>query len=557
MTLDDFLDRLEQVRSAGGGYVALCPAHEDTSPSLSVSEGDEGILVKCHAGCSSEDIVGALELELRDLFYETKSRGANEPEAIYDYTDEQGNLLYQAVRLPGKNFRQRHVGPDGEWEWNLKGVTRVLYRLPEVLQAKAEGKTIYLCEGEKDVEAIRQTGHVATCNPMGAGKWSPDYTETLAGANVIIVQDKDEPGRKHAEKVKQSLLGRAKGVWVVQAKQGKDAYDHLEAGFRIDEFAIPRARNGRGVYTSHDLVEYAKESIHLTDEDVPTYVPVSFPGYTNQLGYRDGRLYTLGGYTGDGKTAFALQTMRGLCEAGVNVGYFSLEMTQIDLLNRLLEHVGIPLDFLERPWTIPGSQYEPLWKQELERINEWNMGIVFDPSVSSERILEETVNSEYDFIIVDHVHRFAWGGDRRGLESELTNITNIALDFNIPVLVLAQLRRFQRGKDMPTYPKPTLQDFRETEMLGMESARAMSLWRARDKDGLTYDPSGVTHLIVLKDRHGTPRDYIMQFDGRRQLFGQGGSHGGTSIPAAPVAGVAGGLGHHPGASEESGVVPGW
>ena len=88
--------------------------------------------------------------------------------ATYDYTDEHGELLYQAVRYDPKDFRQRAPNPDGSWSWSIKGVKRVLYRLPEVLAAVAEGKAIYICEGEKDVEAARALGLVATCNAMGA-----------------------------------------------------------------------------------------------------------------------------------------------------------------------------------------------------------------------------------------------------------------------------------------------------------------------------------------------------------------------------------------------------
>ena len=57
-------------------------------------------------------------------------------------------------------------------------------------------EVIYICEGEKDVEALERAGCAATCNAGGAGKWRPEYSEALAGANVIIVADRDEPGRK-------------------------------------------------------------------------------------------------------------------------------------------------------------------------------------------------------------------------------------------------------------------------------------------------------------------------------------------------------------------------
>jgi len=65
------LARLEGVRSAGRGYSARCPAHQDRSASLSIAEGRDGCaLVKCFAGCEPQSIVHALGLEMADLFPE-------------------------------------------------------------------------------------------------------------------------------------------------------------------------------------------------------------------------------------------------------------------------------------------------------------------------------------------------------------------------------------------------------------------------------------------------------------------------------------------------------
>ena len=69
MPLDNLLSRLDRVKKQGSGYVALCPAHDDKSPSLSVSEADDGrVLIHCFGGCSTADVVAAVGLELCDLF---------------------------------------------------------------------------------------------------------------------------------------------------------------------------------------------------------------------------------------------------------------------------------------------------------------------------------------------------------------------------------------------------------------------------------------------------------------------------------------------------------
>jgi hypothetical protein len=101
----------------------------------------------------------------------------------YDYHDASGKLVFQVCRYSNKDFRQRHPDPTkpGKWLWNMDGVRRVLYRLPEVLKAKKHGHAITIAEGEKDVNELAQRGIVATCNVGGAGKWRKDYSESLRG----------------------------------------------------------------------------------------------------------------------------------------------------------------------------------------------------------------------------------------------------------------------------------------------------------------------------------------------------------------------------------------
>lgn len=259
MTYDELLDRLEGVRHSGGKAMARCPAHDDRVASLSVSEGEEGLLLFCQAGCRTEDVVSALGLEMKDLF----AASANDmPEATYSYTDESGVELYQSVRMPGKRFMQRHWDPfapgtdGGGWVWNMQGVRRVLYRLPSVLEAVKNGTTIYCVEGEADVGSLVDLGKIATCNPMGAGKWKPEYTDSLAGArSVIIVADKDKPGRDHAKTIRDSLVGKVGKVWIVEAKEGKDVSDHLAAGYQLGDLELVSDNAPTLHYTPLDLFQ--------------------------------------------------------------------------------------------------------------------------------------------------------------------------------------------------------------------------------------------------------------------------------------------------------------
>ena len=157
--------------------------------------------------------------------------------ATYDYPDEIGELLYQVCRYSKKDFKQRRPDGKGGWIWNLKDVRKVLYRLPELIEAMAHGRTILIPEGEKDVNNLWKIGLPATCNPGGASqpgkktKWRIEYSETLRGADVVLFPDNDEPGWNHVEQVGMSLRGIAARVRVlVMPNSHKDVSDWLAAG---------------------------------------------------------------------------------------------------------------------------------------------------------------------------------------------------------------------------------------------------------------------------------------------------------------------------------------
>ena len=169
----------------------------------------------------------------------TKSRAKGRLVATYDYTDEKGTLLFQVCRMDPKDFLQRRSDGKGGWTWSTKGVRKVLFRLPETLAAVAAGQRLAVAEGEKDVLALLERGFAATCNPGGAGKWLDEHTNTLRGARVVIIADKDAPGRAAAAKVAGKLHGVAASVKVIECpdvagRSMKDAADYFKAGGTVE-----------------------------------------------------------------------------------------------------------------------------------------------------------------------------------------------------------------------------------------------------------------------------------------------------------------------------------
>jgi hypothetical protein len=238
---------------------------------------------------------------------------AGDASHVYDYTDENGTLLFQALRvtLPGggKRFFQRR--PDATaakgWAWNLQGVRRVLYRLPELIRSIEGGHTIYIPEGEKDVEALRRDGYRATCNPMGAGKWLPEFVPLFEGATVVIISDADDPGRKHAREVRDSLLEVAAHVTIVESTlaNAKDYSDHRAKGGTVETMAVTFTT----VEQAKDVGGIGLRQMVEAEWDMGTEI---IPGHLAQA-----NVVLLTGFEGHGKSTMMRQ-MAVQCAAGIN-----------------------------------------------------------------------------------------------------------------------------------------------------------------------------------------------------------------------------------------------
>ena len=248
------------------------------------------IVFKCHAGCDGKDILQALRVTTRELYdpeQDDKDRRdsprgrqvhtvqkqtsdtrkqpgsevpqkreekavsdggpkweLNKPTKVYRYQDAEGREAFQVCRFETeyqgkrvKTFRQRRYAPEDPkanaagYVWTVPEEIRdtTLYRMPELLQAIQAGQTVYLVEGEKDVETLARLGYAATCNPGGAGKWREGYTQRLKGADVVILPDNDpgdpedpdkgHTGQRHAWAVATALDGQARRVRVVDLTQ--------------------------------------------------------------------------------------------------------------------------------------------------------------------------------------------------------------------------------------------------------------------------------------------------------------------------------------------------
>lgn len=300
------LPRLDGVRKSGGGFMARCPAHDDGKASLSIGPGrDQPVVLHCHANCDPVDILARLDLTWAELTNPKPRRDDGEvwtpagpATAVYDYRDERGALLFQVCRTASKEFRQRVPDPTTKsgYRWRLDDVRRVLYRLPQLIEAIRNDVDVWICEGEKDVHTLVDIGLAATCNPGGAGKWRDEYTEFFRDASVLIVADKDEPGRAHARQVAAAVGQVAREVVIVEAADGcKDVTDHVRAGHPIAE--MPTTWSSAEP-TRVELAQDLHEFLATPDEEYDWLVP--------QLLERGDRLI-LTGFEGLGKSMLVRQ----------------------------------------------------------------------------------------------------------------------------------------------------------------------------------------------------------------------------------------------------------
>jgi len=282
---EKLLEKLSGVKACGNGWSALCPAHEDRRPSLSVNEGDDGrVLVKCHAGCTASDVCAAVGLSLADIMpaqgrgglpviststpptstepAETRRKQGlrrrsprqyeNAEQAVaalvrtmgrfdhrWNYHNAAGELTGVVLRWDCDNGKQirpvsRREGASGK-HWVTAGMLdpRPLYRLPELLQLPAS-ELVFICEGEKAADAACQLGLLATTSAHGAQSpqktdWSP-----LAGRQCVLLPDNDDAGDKYAGAVATVLNGLSppatvKSVELPGLPPGGDMADWLES----------------------------------------------------------------------------------------------------------------------------------------------------------------------------------------------------------------------------------------------------------------------------------------------------------------------------------------
>lgn len=220
MEFRNFISKFDCVKETplgSGQYLCRCPAHKDRKASLSIKDltaDSDKILLHCQAGCQTDSILASVGLSMKDI-----QPGKAKPErpqpwqrdlvAEYRYCDADGKYLFSKLRYErkGKQGKEIRYGKivEGKYTPGKGGASAVLYRLPELLRAIKAGKKVYIVEGEKDCETLRDHGFTAT-TAGGVGDWKQSYADCFRGASeVVILADRDDPGRDLAKRISHDL----------------------------------------------------------------------------------------------------------------------------------------------------------------------------------------------------------------------------------------------------------------------------------------------------------------------------------------------------------------
>ncbi|NQT73577.1 MAG: hypothetical protein HQ553_12545 [Chloroflexi bacterium] len=240
------LNKIKGIKQNGAGWKGRCPAHEDKNPSLSITEGEKGVVLKCHAGCDSEAIVAAWGLEMKDLFFgngqsaqQIQIEKTETKRTTWEIIDSDGTVVAEHIRIDysdgSKSFIWRRDGKDG-----LNGLPVVnlpLYGLKWAIEEPDDSDRDWIVtEGEKAADALYDAGYIALGTVTGASSCpSADSLMLLLGrkGRIILWPDNDDTGRQHMTKVAEQLRDMGVECYFIDwpdAPEKGDAADFIENG---------------------------------------------------------------------------------------------------------------------------------------------------------------------------------------------------------------------------------------------------------------------------------------------------------------------------------------
>jgi replicative DNA helicase len=235
-------------------------------------------------------------------------------------------------------------------------------------------------------------------------------------------------------------------------------------------------------------------------------------------GIRPGETWAIGGRTGDGKTSLALQIAAANCRRDVAVGYFSIEMSKSELLQRLWSHEGkIPFGYIRNPRCAKADMRSQVLRA-MTTVACWPLFIAEDGSLSLQKLVAKArllVRQEkLGLIVVDYVQLISANApnERERITKISAQIRALAKDTGVPILAVSQLNR---PKDRNQNERPNKFSMKESGSLENDANTILLIYRPMDDFGR---PTGDDEIVIAKQRHGPVSNEAVRFDSRTMTF---------------------------------------
>jgi len=486
--VDAARDKGLTVQEFGDRVMVTCPAHNDGRPSLSMRPSEDRTLVYCMAGCTTADVMDALGLPMSDLF---------DGEDGYEYKYPGGRIV---KRSPSKVFTQSGDTKDN----SLFGSDRL----------RPDGP-VYITEGESDALAIESLGGQAVSSPNGASAkparydWGP-----LTGREVRVIADRDEPGRKRAEALAEHLADIASSVQVYEAIEGKDAADHIAAGYGLNDF---QPQTPSDVLTLSQAFDQWRE---WRDSEAIRPIPTPWSNLNNVLagGLHPGRVYIIAARVGAGKSLAGQNIVSYAVGRGHPSLVVSVEMPVTEIVSRVIA-AQTNVDYKHITMKEFGD--------DLVRIDDYiraarglPMYLCDSPTLTIEQVAQRCralkSGPGLDLAFIDYLQLLPPSDRRISRQEQVAHVAReaklLAMELRIPVVLAAQLNRGPVQGDSGRAPR--LSDIRESGEIE-QSADAVVI--------LSHEENSSQVIVnVAKNRTGPPKSIslVRRFDvARLDQFG--------------------------------------
>lgn len=459
---------------AGSGYwLALCVAHEDSRPSLSIQEKDGRAMFKCHSGCSWESIRDALKARGIEV------GGDRDPgwETAYAIKDGSGTTIAEHVRI------DRDGGKVVFWRPKLSDIGRRVVDMPlygtELLSSR-EGAAV-LCEGEKSAASAQAQKLLALGTVTGAAACpSDDVLRCLTGRKVYLWPDNDDEGRKHMIRIA-GALSRLGIEWATvhwpEAPPKGDAADFFGGGRTVADFkallaAAPPKVEAPSAPRRRHLWEGVRGALSEMDRfsagDFSGRVPLGIPALDKRLrgGLRGGQLTLLGAPTGAGKTSLVQQfAIHAVRTTGRPAFFASPEMSIEALAEReIISAAGVELWDIA-PWkhSEGRTKAQAAMAYAASKLLAEKIAVIvmeeLDPTMAdiAAAVMEEHARTPLSMVVIDYAQYVA----RDTADSKAPRYLQVgevgrgsvalARRLDIPVLVTAQVNVTREKGGKPTY----------------------------------------------------------------------------------------------------------